>query len=507
MSWKGLGEIAPRLSEKEVRFEKRKRLLGLCLGPILFVICLLVPPLQNVTPVGMRTLGIFLWTVTWWVSEPIPIPATSLASMAMLVLCGVLTVDAAFAPWSNWVCLFLLGAFVIGHAMNLHGLTRRIAFGVASSRFVGGSPWRLLVAFGLASAAMSSVMSHVVTTMIFIAIATGMSKAFGFQQGNRYPEALFLAIAWGSNMGVVTPVAAPTNLIAIGIAQTAGYRIGFLQWVLICLPVFAIMLVVMFLVIRYVLNPEMPDWASKQAFLSDEMKKLGPLTRAEKIAGSVFVVAMILWILPDLFALALPGGRRNPTAAWVIQHLDWSVTAILMAAALFLIPIDWKERKFAMTWDEAVKGVEWGTLSLIAAALGLGTTVAHRMLGLGGFFEAAAADIVSSSGQFVFVLTVVAFTVVVGSLVSNLAIIGMVGALVPAIAPAAGVNPAALLVCAAIAANMDFALPVGTPPSAMVFASGYVRIGSMVEGGTILALLSIPLVATLGFYIASWVLS
>ena len=80
MSWKGLAEIAPRLSEKEVRFEKRKRLIGLWLGPVLFVICLLVPPLQNVTPVGMRTLGIFLWTVTWWVSEPIPIPATSLAS-------------------------------------------------------------------------------------------------------------------------------------------------------------------------------------------------------------------------------------------------------------------------------------------------------------------------------------------------------------------------------------------------------------------------------------------
>jgi sodium-dependent dicarboxylate transporter 2/3/5 len=318
---------------------------------------------------------------------------------------------------------------------------------------------------------------------------------------------MFLAIAWGSNMGVVTPVAAPTNLIAIGIAQNAGYRIGFLQWVLICLPVFAITLAAMFLVVRYVLRPEMPDLGSSHALLGEEIKKLGRLSRGEKIAGSVFLVAMILWILPDLLAILLPGGRRNPTAAWVFTHLDWSVTAILGAAALFLIPLDWKERRFAMTWDEAVKGIEWGTLSLIAAALGLGNTVAHKTLGLGGFFEQAAADIVSSSGQFVFVLTVVAFTVIVGSFVSNLAIIGMVGALVPAVAPGAGINPAALLVCAAIAANMDFALPVGTPPSAMVFASGYVRIGSMVKGGTILAILSIPLIATLGFYVANWLLS
>ena len=507
MSWQGLAEIAPRLSDPEVRFEKRKRLIGLRLGPSFLLACLVMPPLPEVTPVGMRTLGIFLWTVTWWVSEPIPIPATSLASMAMLALFGVVSVDEAFAPWSHWVCIFLLGACIIGHAMNVHGLTRRMAFGMASSRFVGGSPWRLLLAFGLASALMSSVMSHVVTTMIFVAIASGMSKTFGFQPGSRYPEALFLAIAWGSNMGVVTPVAAPTNLIAIGIAQNAGYRIGFLQWVLICLPVFVIMLAAMFLVVRYVLRPEMPDWGSSHALLGSQANALGALTRGEKVAGAVFAIAMAFWIVPDLFSLLLPGGRRHPAALWVTQHLDWSVTAILMAATLFLIPLNWKERRFAMTWAEAVKGVEWGTLSLIAAALGLGNTVAHKTLGLGGLFERAAADIVSSSGQFVFVLTVVAFTVIVGSLISNLAIIGMVGALVPAVAPAAGVNPAALLVCVAIAANMDFALPVGTPPSAMVFASGYVRISSMVKGGSILALLSIPLVATLGFYIANWILA
>jgi len=506
MSWKGLAEIAPRLSEVELRFEKRKRLLGLWLGPLLFVLTLLVPPLQNVTPIGMRTFGIFLWTVTWWVCEPIPIPATSLASLAMLVLCGVLSVDVAFRTWSDWICIFLLGACVLGHALSLHGLTRRIAYRMAGSGWVGGNPWRLLMAFGLASAVMSSMLSHVVTTVIFISIAGGLVETLGFKPGSRYAEALFLAIAWGSNMGVVTPVAAPTNLIAIGMARSMGYRIGFLQWMAVCLPVFAVMLTAMFLVLRYVLKPEMPRWNRSESFLGKEMKGLGPLTRAEKIVGTVFAVAMALWILPDLLPLFLPEGRQNPSSIWVSQHLDWSVTAVLMATSLFLIPVDWKNRKFAMTWDEAVKGIEWGTLSLNAAALGLGNAIANKTLGLGGFFEQSMSAFVSSSGQFLFVLGVVAFTVIVGSVISNIAIIGMVGALIRAIAPAAGMNPAALLIVAAIAANMDFALPIGTPPSAMVFASGYVRIGSMVKGGTILALLSIPLVSILGFYLASWIL-
>jgi sodium-dependent dicarboxylate transporter 2/3/5 len=507
MSWKSLAEIAPRLSEAEVRFEKRRRLIGLWLGPLLFAVAVFAPPLQNVTPVGMRTLGIFLWTVTWWVCEPIPIPATSLACLAMLALCGILPVEAAFSPWSNWICIFLLGACVIGHAMSVHGLTRRIAFSMASSRLVGGDPWRVLVAFGLASALMSCVLSHVVTTMIFISIAAGLMQTLGFQPGSRYAEALFLAIAWGANMGVVTPVAAPTNLIAIGMAQSMGYRIGFLQWAAICIPVFSITLVAMFFILRYVLKPEMPDWRNSRGFFVDESKKLGPMSRGERVSGAVFATAMALWILPDLLPLFLGGGRQNPLSIWVSQHLDWSVTAVLMATSLFLIPVDWKNRKFAMTWDEAIKGVEWGTLSLIAAALGLGNALAHKQQGLGQFLEQGVSAFVSSSGQFLFVLGMVAFTVIVGSFISNIAIIGMVGALVRAVGPSAGIHPAALLVAIGIAANMDFALPIGTPPSAMVFASGYVRIGSMVRGGTILALLSIPLVSTLGYYVGVWVLS
>jgi sodium-dependent dicarboxylate transporter 2/3/5 len=507
VSWQGLAEIAPRLSEIEVRFEKRKRFIGLCLGPLLFILTVLIPPLPNVTPVGMRTLGIFLWTITWWICEPIPIPATSFSSLGMLVLCGVLSVDAAFSSWANWICIFLIGACVLGHAMNIHGLGRRIAYRMASFRLVGGNPWHVLLMFGLASAAMSSMLSHVVTTMIFISIAAGLVKTLRFQQGSRYAEALFLAIAWGSNMGVVTPVAAPTNLIAIGVARSMGYRIGFLQWVVICLPVFSVTLVAMFLVLRYVIRPEMPHWPLSHMFWADELKRLGPLTRAEKISGGVFGTAVALWIFPDVLPLFLAGGRQNPLSEWVTQHLDWSVTAILMATSLFLIPVDWKNRVFVMTWDEAVKGVEWGTLSLNAAAIGLGNAIAHKTLGLGQFFEQSISAIVSPSSQFLFVLGMVAFTVIVGAVISNIAIIGMVGALVQAVAPAAGVNPAALLVTVAIAANMDFALPIGTPPSAMVFASGYVRISSMVKGGTILALLSIPLVALLGFYLGSWVFS
>jgi sodium-dependent dicarboxylate transporter 2/3/5 len=291
-------------------------------------------------------------------------------------------------------------------------------------------------------------------------------------------------------------------------ANSLGYRVGFLQWIIIALPLFVVSLIVLFLVLRYVIRPETPDWRASHAFLQEEVKKLGPLKRGERIAAGVFLGALFLWILPDLLPFFLAGGRQHPLSVWVTRHLDWSVTALIMATSLFVIPVDWPARRFAMSWDEAIKGVEWGTLCLIAAALALGNTLAHKTLGIGLLLEQSISAFVTSSGsQFAFVLGVVAFTVIVGSFVSNLAIVGMVGALVQALPASSGVNPIALLVAVALAANMDFALPIGTPPSAMVFASGYVRIGPMVKGGTVLALISIPLVALLGFYMASWVIS
>jgi sodium-dependent dicarboxylate transporter 2/3/5 len=226
---------------------------------------------------------------------------------------------------------------------------------------------------------------------------------------------------------------------------------------------------------------------------------------------------MFLWMLPDLVPLGIDLGQRlglaetvgaqHPWTVWLRRHLDWSVSAIFMATVLFLVPVDWKERRFAMTWEEAVKGVEWGTLSLTAAALGLGTVIAHPTLGLGKSLQAAISSLTASGeSQFVLVLAVISFTIIVGAVISNIAIISMVGALILAVAPTATFNPVAMMVAVGMAASFDFALPIGTPPSAMVFASGYVRIGTMFKGGGILALFGIVIVSVLGYYMVNWVI-
>jgi solute carrier family 13 (sodium-dependent dicarboxylate transporter), member 2/3/5 len=516
MSWKGLSELAANLTDAEVRFEKQRRLFGLIAGPTAFFVCVVAPPVPDVTEVGMRTLGIFLWTVLWWVCEPIPIPTTSFLAMALLIFCGVQTVTEGFATWANWINIFLLASMIIGHATSVHGLTKRIAYRMVASPVVAANPWRLLLLIGWGVAIMSSMMSHVVTTMLFLSIASGLAEALEFKKYPRYAEALFLSIAWGSNLGIATPVGTPPNLIAISFAQQLGYRIGFLEWIVACLPVFLLSMMAVFLVIRFVLRPEMPRWDVTPEYVREQLYRLGPMTRGEKIAGGVFLTAIFLWMLPDLVPLTIDAmqklgvtgtaGAMHPWTVWLRRHLDWSVSAVFMATALFLIPVDWKKREFAMNWDTAVKGIEWGTLALIAAALALGGAIASPTVGLGKFLGAAVTSLTATgASQLIFVFVLVSFTIIVGSFISNIAIIGMVGAIVLAI-PTGTVNPIALMVSVGMAASFDFALPIGTPPSAMVFASGYVRIWTMAKAGAILSLIGIVIVSLIGFYTVNWVM-
>ncbi|OFW35509.1 MAG: hypothetical protein A3J28_07495 [Acidobacteria bacterium RIFCSPLOWO2_12_FULL_60_22] len=508
MSWKDLAEMAPMLSEAEIRFEKKRRLAGLVLGPFLFVLVLLSPPLNQVTPVGMRTLGIFLWTVVWWVTEPIPIPVTSLFSLALLVLCGVLTVEGAFGYWANWVNIFFIGAFIIAHAMTVHGLPRRLAYRMMASRFLGGNPWRLLLVFGIGPALLSAVLSNVATTLIFVAIALGVSETLQFPPEGRFGEALFISIAWGAGMGgIITPVGTPPNSIVIGmISRQFGYRVGFLQWTLVGLPIAILGLLAMYLVIRYVIRPQLGGWKISTTFVQEELGKLGPLNRGEKIAAGALVCAIVLWAAPDMVPLFLAGGRTHPASVWLARHLDWSVSAILVATSLFLIPVDWKNRKFVMTWGEAVQGIDWGTLSLIASALALGNVIADRKLGLGEFFAQSLSSLATPGSSHVLLIAAfVAFTIFLTNLASNNAVVSMVGALVLAVAPATGVNPVALMVTVGVASSMAFSLPISTPPNAIVFGSGQVRSSTMAQSGLVLSAFCTAILLLIGFELANWV--
>jgi len=502
MAWKDLSELAPQLTEGEVRFEKKKRVVGLILGPLCFAAALLAPPLEQVTPLGMRTLAVFVLAVVWWISEAVPIPVTSLFVLPLSVILGILPYEKAFSYWSHWTVIFLLGAFILGHAMQLHGLTRRFSLSLVASRLIGGSPWRLLVFFLTANAIVTGFISNSVSAVLFLSMGLGLLEILRIQPGSAYGMALFLGVAWATNIGgILTPSGTPTNMIAIGLAQPMGYRVGYLQWIITTFPFTLAQMVAMFAVLRWFIPREELSGVLDREGIRAELRRLGPFSRGEKFAAWTLAVTLFFWILPDIAPLFL--GPRHPVSVWLLARLNWAVVALLIPFSLFLLPTDWKARKFAMTWDEAVRNIEWGTMALVAGALAMGEMVASREYGLGAFFATSISSVAGpETSRYVFLLIAITLAVALTNLATNVAVISIMGPIALTVAPGLGLNPIALTVTLSIASCIGYSTPMANPPCAIVFASGYIRILPMFQRGLILSGIGIILLSLVGYPVA-----
>ena len=486
---------------------RQKSILAFLVGPALFTIALLLPIPEGVPPVGMRSLGIFLWVMSWWIAEPIPLPATSFLGMALLVLCGVFPLETAFSYWANWVNIFLIGAFIIGQAVNLHGLNRRFAYWIVCRKFVGSSSSRLLFSLLSACVLLSAVSSNIVCTVVFISIALGVIKSLEINPRSRYATALLIGVPWAASIGgAATPVGAATQIYAIGLLRELDYRVGFLPWMMFGVPMMLVCTVAMFLVIWLVFRPEFQEVRVSSGFARQGLEEMGPIRRAEKISAAVLLAAWVLWMLPDLTVYVL--GQSHPVASWLQSRLSWAVVGLLAALSLFLIPVDWKERKFAMTWGDAVKGVEWGVLALVAGALAIGSAVSDPKVGLGNFFAKGFEFFSASGGSPMLLIPLSIFLVgLLTNFISNFATLSAVLPVMLAIAtsPGSGINPVALTLTLGVTSSWAFALPSATPTNAIAFASGHVHTSDMFKGGIVLAMLCTTATAFMAYHLINWI--
>src|SRR5688572_22504461 len=201
MGWKDFSELAPQLTVAEAIFERKKRMAGLFLGPIAFVTIFFLPPLPHVNPLGMRSLAIVSWAVIWWITEAIPIPATSFMVLPLIVICGLFPVERAFGYWAHWTNLFLIGAFILGQTMETHGLTKRISLKLVCSRWVGGNGWRLLILFLLSNVITGAFTTNTVDAILYLSIGLGLLKTLQIAPGSGFGTAMLLGIAWATNVG------------------------------------------------------------------------------------------------------------------------------------------------------------------------------------------------------------------------------------------------------------------------------------------------------------------
>ena len=495
--FRDLHEASQSLSPAELRFERARRTAGLFAGPLAFAVLLAVPP-PAPSPEAARLVALLAWVLLWWVTEAVPIPVTALLGPALGAVVGVGTAAEMFAPFGDPIVLFFLGSFVLAEAMTCSGLDRRFAYAILGRPRVAATPGRLFVAFGAITAVLSSWLSNTATTAMLLPIVLSVLAAFARAggvdpRGLRYGTALLLALAYAASIGgIATPVGTAPNLIVLGqLEALAGSRVPFLHWMAVAVPVATLMLVLLLAYLRVALPPDVPELGREGAALATERAALGRLSRAECNVLAAFATTVALWVLPGLVAVVF--GAESAAFRTVQRVLPEGAVAVFGASLLFVLPVDWKARRFTLSWNEAAR-IDWGTLLLFGGGLALGAAMFRT-----GLAASLGEGLVALTGSrslpaLTFLFTLV--TLVLTETTSNTASATMVGPLAIAAALAAGVSPVPPAMAVALASSMAFVLPVSTPPNAIVYGSGCVPITAMIRHGLVIDVASALVVPT-----------
>ncbi|MEX0660056.1 MAG: DASS family sodium-coupled anion symporter [Egibacteraceae bacterium] len=468
------------------RFDRGRRTVGLIAGP---VVALAVYANAGALAPAQRSLAaVMVFVVIFWATEPIPIPVTALLGLALASVAGVAPPPEVFGAFSSPVIFLFIGSFIIARAMTIHGLDRRFAFRVLSLPGVAQSTYRIVVAFGVCAALLSSVISNTAAVAMLLPIAVGVLRAISellpanLRGGPRLRlgTALMLMTAYGASVGgLLTPIGSPANLIGREfIAELTGVEISFFGWMLMTLPIVVAMFAVLSVVLLLLNRPEVRRLEGATEYIRGERSALGPLTRAERNTLLAFAVAVTLWVLPGIVGLLV--GESSSVATLLGERADEGTVAILAAALLFLLPVDWPQRRFTLSWEQAVR-IDWGTVLLFGSGIALGTLLSDT--GLAGRLGGSLATSLGMTSLITLTASAALAAVLLSETTSNTAAVGIVVPILIPVAQAAGVDPLIPALAAVFGASYGFMLPVSTPPNAIVYASGMVPITRMLRSG------------------------
>ncbi len=468
---------------------------------------------EGLSPDARFVAAVATLMAIWWMTEAIPLAATSLLPIVLIPALTERTVSEATAPYASSIVFLFLGGFLIAIAMEKWNLHRRVA--LLTLRRVGVEPTRIVLGLMLATGFLSMWVSNTATTLMMLPIGLSVlalvTERSGGQQiaaaadpthhrpGHvdpirdenlrRFGVCLVLAIAWSATMGGLgTLLGSPPNAIVAGYAaDELGRDIGFLEWMMLGFPLaITFILIGWVMMTRVLYRFHLKEIPGGRQMIDDEIHKLGTLSQGEKMVMIVFGSAAFLWVVPGLLG-SLPGIGDN--LGW-FGDLDDTAIAIAAGIAMFLLPGRGRS-EMVLNWKDAEDGLPWGVLLLFGGGLSLAGAVAST--GLDEWFGQQ----VSGLGVLPIVLLVATITALVlflTEVTSNTATAATFIPVLGGVAVGIGTDPMTLLIPAAFAATCAFMLPVGTPPNAIVFGTGAVTIAQMARGGFVLNIIGIILI-------------
>lgn len=441
---------------------------------------------------ALAMMAVTVWIATWWITEAIPIAATSLLPLVLLPTLSVLSISETAASYSHPMVLLYMGGFMLAMAIEKWNLHKRIALSIIS--FIGTDIQKIILGFMVATGFISMWISNTATALMMLPIAVAVvtqltpNSALKEVLPNNLGKALMLGIAYSASIGgMATLIGTPTNIILVGVIKDMyGYEISFSQWMLYGFPIAVLLLAFCwyYLVkIAYPFDKNFKIEGGKEE-IQRQLSLLGPMTAEEKRVAWVFGTVSFAWI------------SRTFLLQDLIPALDDTIIAIAGVLVLFVLPSS-KPKTKLLDWKTA-ESIPWGILLLFGGGLSLAE----------GFKSTGLASWVGNQFVFLdfiafglFLMVIIAAVNFLTEVTSNVATASMILPILAAVSYSMGVHPFGLMVGATMAASCAFMLPVATPPNAVVFGSGYLRIPDMVKAGLWMNFVSIIIITLFTYYL------
>ncbi len=470
----------------------KSKLIPLILGPLVALLFYFILPEQYITSAGVSETfshaaracaAIVLWMAIWWFTEAVPIAVTSLLPIVLFPLFGVMGSSDTLKEYANGTIFLFLGGFLIAAGIARWHLDRRIA--LLTIRIVGTKPQQIILGLLLSTSFISAWVSNTATAAMMVPIALAVLKVVRSTREDlpidraehNFGVCVLLAVAYGASLGgVLTLIGTPPNgIFARFVEQTYNVSVSFIDWMLIAFPIVVVMIAATQLLMTKVLFRELvSELPGGKDWVMHEYSKLGPMSRGEKIVLTVFVTAALLWCLGPVIR-GIQIGDMTP-----FKPLSDTVIAMGAGIILFIIPVDYKRGVHALDWSSASDTVAWDVLLLFGG--GLSMAAAIQKTGLADIIGAQA-TFLSSLPEVAAISGLTTLTVFASEFTSNTALAATMMPLVAAVADSIGMHPEALLVATTFGASLAFMMPVGTPPNAIIFGTGRIRIAEMIRAG------------------------
>lgn len=472
--------------------------INFLIGPVLFFYFFWINPLA-LAPTPCKVLAVAAMMIVWWITEAIPMPVVALLPLVIFPLLGISKFSEVAISYSNEVIFLFMGGFMIGLGIEKWNLHKRIALNII--RFTGTGGNKILLGFIFSTGLISMWLSNTATTMMMFPIAVSViavvsNMNVSTKKVRNFSLCVMLSIAYASSFGgISTIIGTPPNVAYVSfISNKYGFDIPFLSWMLLCTPIAILLLISLYILLINLYPNNIKSSSEMSLIVKNELEKIGPMAIAEKRVLAIFITTALLWISRDFI---------NQLG---VVKLDDNMIAVFGAVLMFLIPSGNSMHKTErlLVWSDTTK-MAWGILLLFGGGMALagGLEKSGLISSLGNWMS----GFTNGSSLLLLIISIAVVSIMLSEVMSNVAQVIVFAPVVTGMASSLNLDPLLLGMPMTLAASCASMLPMGTPPNAIVFSSGHIRLKEMLTAGFIMNLIAVILIVVFTKYFMPLIIS